>query len=40
MNKQGHRIPVDSGEKQNETKTRIKKDGFKTGIWLNIRLLD
>ena len=40
MNKQGHRIPVDSGEKQNETKTWIKKDGFKTGIWLNIRLLD
>ena len=38
MNKQGGRIPVDSGEKQNETKTWIKKDGFKTRIGLNIRL--
>ena len=40
MNKQGDTIPVDPEEKQNETKTWIKKDGFKTGIWLNIRLLD
>ena len=29
MNKQGGKIPVDSGEKQNKTKTWIKKDGFK-----------
>ena len=37
INKQGDRIPVDSGEKQ-KTKTWIKKDGFKSGIRLNIRL--
>ena len=38
MNKQGDIIPVDPEEKQNETKTWIKKDGFKTGIRLKIRL--
>ena len=38
MNKKGDTIPVDTGEKQNETKTWIKKYGFKTGISFTFRL--
>ena len=38
MYKQGDRIPIDSGEKQNETETWIKKNVFKSGIRLNIRM--
>ena len=38
MNKKGDTIPVDTWEKQNETKTWIKKDGFKTGIRVTFRL--
>ena len=30
-NKQGDRISVDPGEKQNQTKTWIEKDGLKLG---------
>ena len=42
MNKEGDRISVDSGEKQDKTKTWIKKDGFKLelGSILDWRLVE